>query len=54
MNDRLCFQKYPENFAFQLFTIFPKFIFEICYFLQKYLFLKVSFVFPVYKQIFTT
>ena len=29
------FQKYPENFAFQLFTILQQFTSEICYFLKK-------------------
>ena len=30
------FQKYPKNFAFQLFLILQEFTREICYFLQKY------------------
>ena len=30
------FQKYPENFAFELFTISESFTREICYFLKKY------------------
>ena len=32
---RLRFQKYPENFAFQLFTILQQFTREMCYFLEK-------------------
>ena len=39
------FRKYPENFTFQLFIILQKF---------KANFLKVSIVFSVYKQNFTT
>ena len=30
------FQKYYENFAFQLFIILQQYIREICYLLQKY------------------
>ena len=29
------FQKYPENFAIQLFIILQQFTREICYFLKK-------------------
>ena len=29
------FQKYPENFEFQLFIILRQFTREICYFLKK-------------------
>ena len=29
------FQKYPENFAFQLFMILQKVTREICYYLKK-------------------
>ena len=29
------FQKYPENFAFQLFMVLQQFTSEICYFLKK-------------------
>ena len=32
INDRLRFQKYPENFASQLFIILEKITREICYF----------------------
>ena len=35
INDTLVFQKYPENFAFQLFIILQKFTRETCYFLKK-------------------
>ena len=48
------FQKYPENFASQLFIILELFTREICYFLKKVAyFLAVSIVFSVDKQNFT-
>ena len=48
------FQKYSENFVFQLFIILQQFTREICYFLKKVVyFLTVSIVFSVYKQNFT-
>ena len=34
INDVYMFQKYPENFALQLFMILQKFTHEICYFLK--------------------
>ena len=33
--DLLVFQKYPENFVFELFIILHEFTHEICYFLKK-------------------
>ena len=48
------FQKYPENFAFQLFIILKQLTREICHFVKKIAyFLTVSIVFPVYKKKFT-
>ena len=35
INDRYVFQKYPENFSFQLILILPKLTREIWSFLQK-------------------
>ena len=44
------FQKYPENFAFELSIILQYFNRENC---QQATFVKVSIVFYVYKQKFT-
>ena len=44
------FQKYPEDFIFQLFIILQYFTREICYLLK---YLTVSIAFSVYKQNFT-
>ena len=35
INDRFVFQKYPENFGFQLFIILQEFTRQICNFLKK-------------------
>ena len=44
------FQKYPENFASQLFIILQQFTGEICHFLKKVAYsLTVCIVFSVYK-----
>ena len=48
------FQKYLENFTFQLFIFLQQFTREIYYSLKKYTtLLTVSIVFSVYKQKFT-
>ena len=48
------FQKYPENFTFQLFLVLQQFARKICYFLKKIAyFLTVSAIFSVYKQNYT-
>ena len=54
INDRLRFQRYPKNFALQLFIILQLLTREICYFPKRVVYFStVSIVFPVYKQNFT-
>ena len=50
INDSLVFQKYVENFTFQLIIIYSNLPMKFAIFLKIACFLTVSFVISVYKQ----